>query len=233
MLLNFNLVNTCSIDVIRDLGYILWFKCIEVPSRKRSAPRNAFKKVLLFIIWLTRHQTVQITVIVTEEMPESNHWRWNVGLLLSWCGVRYKGVCVGRLSRHLTWKVWSITLGVCWGCRWGSRSCMPWTEMACGFHITRYECLITVPIIPCKINDIFLFHFCWDNTGSFLGWIYSFCYLWKEPDINVWLNICNGIVVVSQRVLVIMCELDMHNFLWILRYEVKNLHTPRIVLVNV
>ena len=72
MLLNFNLVNTCSIDVIRDLGYILWFKCIEVPSRKRLAPRNAFEKVLLFIIWLTRHQTVQITVIVTEEMLESN-----------------------------------------------------------------------------------------------------------------------------------------------------------------
>ena len=73
MLLNFNLVNTCSIDVIRDLGYILWFKGIEVPSKKRAAPRNAFEKVLLFIIWLTTHQTVQITVIVTEEMLESDH----------------------------------------------------------------------------------------------------------------------------------------------------------------
>ena len=63
--------------------------------------------------------------------------------------------------------------------------------------------------------------------------MYSFFYLWKDPDINVWLNICNGIVVVSQRVLVIMCELHMYNFLWILRYEIKNLHMARIVLVNV
>ena len=72
MLFNLNLINTCSIDAIRDLGYILWLKGIEVPSRKRAAPRNTFEKVLLFIIWLTRHQTVQITVIVTEEMLESD-----------------------------------------------------------------------------------------------------------------------------------------------------------------
>ena len=147
MLFTFYLINTCSTDVIRNLGDILWFKSIEVPSRKRTAPQNTLHKVMLFIIRPVRHNTVLITLIITEKMLECDSWRCKQPLLLTWCGDKW--CWVGRLSRHLNWKVCSITLGICWGCRWSSGGCMPRTQPACRINITRDESLITVPVIPC------------------------------------------------------------------------------------
>ena len=133
----------------------------------------------------------------------------------------------------LSWEVCGITLGICWGCRWGSGSCMPRTETPCTFHITGDESFITVPIISCKVNNVFLFFFICKNSVAFYIRIHSRCNFWKELHIYVWLNFCDGVVVVSQRVFVIMCEFDMYNSFGILWYEIKDLYMAHIALVNV